>query len=203
MLLSNQQASEMMRKESQSERLIASMLPKEIIKEINRSVQLQYEPKLMQLFPETTVLFFRISDFSDRMRTLRPKDVVFVLNALWTRFDALVSLHSVYKVGGWVGGCAGEAGGEAVGGRGGAGEGRRGEVQNREKKLRRATSSHEAHTRFFPRSRTQGRGRLYVHPLICPPVHPFIRTHAHTHTCRWRPLERSTWLPAGARSRKC
>ena len=41
---------------------------------------------------------FRIADFSERMRTLRPKDVVFVLNALWTSFDALVGLHSVYKV---------------------------------------------------------------------------------------------------------
>ncbi|CAI4221978.1 unnamed protein product [Auanema sp. JU1783] len=49
-------------------------------------------------YDEATVMFSDVPDFQHVLPFCQPKDIVQVLNELFTKFDRLISLHEVYKV---------------------------------------------------------------------------------------------------------
>jgi class 3 adenylate cyclase len=75
------------------EDLLRSMLPKRIIRSLTAQESIE-----AQLFPEVTVIFVEICDFSGLCSRLLPDDVVEVLNIIYLEIDWLSDELHVYKV---------------------------------------------------------------------------------------------------------
>ncbi len=59
---------------------------------------MKHNEELIFDFPEVTVLFCQICDFSKIVHHLSPQNVVRLLNIIFSQFDTIVDAHSVYKV---------------------------------------------------------------------------------------------------------
>lgn len=53
---------------------------------------------LLGEYPEATVMFSDVLDFQSIVPFCKPKNVVFLLNDLFTKFDRLVTIHDVFFI---------------------------------------------------------------------------------------------------------
>ncbi len=76
-----------------SERLLLNILPATIAE------RMKLDPSnLVNMFPEATIIFADIVDFSAISRGRHPSDVVDILNGVFTAFDSLCEEHKVEKI---------------------------------------------------------------------------------------------------------
>eukprot|EP00753_Platysulcus_tardus_P007432 PLAT152.12.p1 GENE.PLAT152.12~~PLAT152.12.p1 ORF type:complete len:1162 (-),score=697.22 PLAT152.12:11-3496(-) len=78
--------------EARSEELLRSMLPEEILNRLRAGESVSDE------FKSVTVLFCEIGDFARLTKDMEAEAVVFVLNEIYSAFDALIDEHKVHKV---------------------------------------------------------------------------------------------------------
>jgi class 3 adenylate cyclase len=76
-----------------SERLLLNVLPRSIAERIKRG-----ETTIADVFPNATVLFADLVDFTQVTTRLSPKETVEVLNDIFSQFDWLAELHGVEKI---------------------------------------------------------------------------------------------------------
>jgi class 3 adenylate cyclase len=81
------------REEERSERLLLNVLPQSIAARLK-----QHEDLIADGFPEVTVLFADLVDFTRRSRDATPERVVQVLDELFTAFDQLTRRHRLEKI---------------------------------------------------------------------------------------------------------
>jgi class 3 adenylate cyclase len=79
--------------EERSERLLLNVLPAPIAARLKAG-----EEVIADAFPEVTVLFADIVDFTRRSQRIGPAQVVAVLNELWSVFDQLAQRHGLEKI---------------------------------------------------------------------------------------------------------
>jgi class 3 adenylate cyclase len=83
----------LLQEEERSERLLLNVLPVPIATRLK-----QHEDLIADGFPEVTVLFADLVDFTRRSRDATPERVVQVLNELFTAFDQLTRRHRLEKI---------------------------------------------------------------------------------------------------------
>jgi class 3 adenylate cyclase len=81
------------REQERSERLLLNVLPAPIAARLK-----QHEDVIADGFPEVTVLFADLVDFTRRSQRSRPQQVVQVLDELFTAFDQLTRRHGLEKI---------------------------------------------------------------------------------------------------------
>jgi adenylate cyclase len=81
------------REQERSERLLLNVLPAPIAERLKAG-----EAVIADAFPEVTVLFADIVDFTRRSREVRPAQVVQGLNELFSAFDRLAQRYGVEKI---------------------------------------------------------------------------------------------------------
>ena len=81
------------REEERSERLLLNVLPRSIAARLK-----QHEDLIADGFPEVTVLFADLVDFTRRSQRSSPQQVVQVLDELFTAFDQLTKRHGLEKI---------------------------------------------------------------------------------------------------------
>jgi class 3 adenylate cyclase len=81
------------REEERSERLLLNVLPRSIAARLK-----QHEGVIADGFPEVTVLFADIVEFTRRSQRSSPRQVVEVLDELFTAFDQLTRRHGLEKI---------------------------------------------------------------------------------------------------------
>jgi class 3 adenylate cyclase len=79
--------------QQRSERLLLNVLPAPIATRLKAG-----EAVIADAFPEVTVLFADIVDFTRRSRRIGPAQVVATLNELFSAFDALAQRHGLEKI---------------------------------------------------------------------------------------------------------
>jgi class 3 adenylate cyclase len=79
--------------QERSERLLLNVLPAPIAARLKAG-----EAVIADAFPEVTVLFADIVDFTRRSRQVRPAEVVATLNELFSAFDALAQRYGLEKI---------------------------------------------------------------------------------------------------------
>jgi class 3 adenylate cyclase len=79
--------------QERSERLLLNVLPAPIATRLKRS-----EEVIADAFPEATVLFADIVDFTVRSQRMAPQQVVQVLDELFSAFDQLARRHGLEKI---------------------------------------------------------------------------------------------------------
>jgi class 3 adenylate cyclase len=79
--------------QQRSERLLLNVLPAPIAERLKAG-----EAVIADAFPEVTVLFADIVDFTRRSRQVRPAQVVQALNELFSAFDQLAQRHGLEKI---------------------------------------------------------------------------------------------------------
>jgi adenylate cyclase len=79
--------------QQRSERLLLNVLPAPIATRLKAGEQV-----IADAFPEVTVLFADLVDFTRRSRQVRPAEVVATLNELFSAFDALAQRHGLEKI---------------------------------------------------------------------------------------------------------
>jgi class 3 adenylate cyclase len=79
--------------QERSERLLLNVLPAPIATRLKAG-----EPVIADAFPEVTVLFADIVDFTRRSRQISPAQVVATLNELFSAFDALAQRQGLEKI---------------------------------------------------------------------------------------------------------
>jgi class 3 adenylate cyclase len=79
--------------EEKSERLLLNVLPAPIAARLKES-----EGVIADAFPEATVLFADIVDFTSRSQQTTPQQVVQILNDLFSAFDQLAQQHGLEKI---------------------------------------------------------------------------------------------------------
>ncbi|KAL3776856.1 hypothetical protein ACHAW5_009014 [Stephanodiscus triporus] len=75
-----------------SDNLLYNILPKHIAE------RLKQDPSNIALFENTTILFADIVGFTNRSSTMSPREVVHMLNDIFSRFDLLVDKYDLNKV---------------------------------------------------------------------------------------------------------
>jgi class 3 adenylate cyclase len=81
------------REEERSERLLLNVLPAPIATRLK-----QHEGVIADGFPDVTVLFADLVDFTRRSQQSRPQEVVQVLDELFSAFDQLTRRHGLEKI---------------------------------------------------------------------------------------------------------
>jgi len=81
------------REHARSERLLLNVLPAPVAARLKRR-----EDVIADRFPEATVLFADIVDFTPLSSSLPPEDVVALLDDVFTAFDRLVDAHGLEKI---------------------------------------------------------------------------------------------------------
>src|SRR4029453_9732317 len=81
------------REEERSERLLLNVLPAPIAARLK-----QHEDVIADGFPEVTVLFADLVDFTRRSQRSRPQQVVQFLDELFSAFDQLTRRHGLEKI---------------------------------------------------------------------------------------------------------
>jgi class 3 adenylate cyclase len=81
------------REQERSERLLLNVLPAPIAARLK-----QHEDVIADGFPEVTVLFADLVDFTRRSQRSRPQQVVQVLDELFSAFDQLTRRHGLEKI---------------------------------------------------------------------------------------------------------
>jgi class 3 adenylate cyclase len=79
--------------QERSERLLLNVLPAPIAERLKAG-----EAVIADAFPEVTVLFADLVDFTRRSRQVRPAQVVATLNELFSAFDELAQRHGLEKI---------------------------------------------------------------------------------------------------------
>jgi adenylate/guanylate cyclase family protein len=79
--------------QQRSERLLLNVLPAPIATRLKAG-----EAVIADAFPEVSVLFADLVDFTRRSRQVRPAQVVATLNELFSAFDALAQRHGLEKI---------------------------------------------------------------------------------------------------------
>jgi|SRR5215211_585785 len=79
--------------EEKSERLLLNMVPASIAARLK-----QTQGVIADAFPEVTVLFADLVDFTPRSQQIAPEQVVQVLNDLFSAFDRLAQRHGLEKI---------------------------------------------------------------------------------------------------------
>jgi class 3 adenylate cyclase len=79
--------------QERSERLLLNVLPAPIATRLKAG-----EPVIADAFPEVTVLFADLVDFTRRSRQVSPAQVVATLNELFSAFDRLTQRHGLEKI---------------------------------------------------------------------------------------------------------
>jgi adenylate cyclase len=87
----NRRALDLERKKS--ERLLLNVLPASIAARLK-----QTEGVIADRFPDVTVLFADIVDFTRRSQEIAPEQVVQALNDLFSSFDRLAQRHGLEKI---------------------------------------------------------------------------------------------------------
>jgi class 3 adenylate cyclase len=88
-----EERSERLREEERSERLLLNVLPAPIATQLK-----QHEDVIADGFPEVTVLFADLVDFTRRSRQSRPQEIMQVLDELFSAFDQLTRRHGLEKI---------------------------------------------------------------------------------------------------------
>ncbi|VDM27989.1 unnamed protein product [Toxocara canis] len=86
-------AEELTKEKQKTESLLYEMLPASVATQL-----LNGEHVKAREFDEATIMFSDIANFQYIVFSSEPKDVVYLLNEIFTKFDRLVVQHSVYKV---------------------------------------------------------------------------------------------------------
>jgi class 3 adenylate cyclase len=86
------QQREVAKEKKKNDVLLKSMLPEVIILKMKNNEELIFD------FPEITVMFCQICEFSKIVKHLSPQNTVRLLNIVFSSFDRIVEKHSVYKV---------------------------------------------------------------------------------------------------------
>ena len=81
------------REEERSERLLLNVLPRSIATRLK-----QHEDVIADGFPEVTVLFADLVDFTRHSQRSSPQQVVQILDELFTAFDQLTKRHALEKI---------------------------------------------------------------------------------------------------------
>lgn len=81
------------RESRRSERLLLNVLPATIAERMKLGPS-----TVVDMFPEATIIFADIVDFSAISRDRHPSDVVSILNGVFTAFDSLCEEHKVEKI---------------------------------------------------------------------------------------------------------
>src|SRR4030095_3054278 len=81
------------REEELSEQLLLNVLPAPIATRLK-----QHEDVIADRFPDVTVLFADLVDFTRRSQHSRPQEVVQVLDELFSTFDQLTRRHGLEKI---------------------------------------------------------------------------------------------------------
>lgn len=81
------------RERKRSDDLLLNILPKSIAERLK-----QKEDLIADQFDNVTVLFADIVGFTDLSLTLKPAELVYVLNGLFTKFDQLTGKHDLEKI---------------------------------------------------------------------------------------------------------
>jgi class 3 adenylate cyclase len=79
--------------QERSERLLLNVLPAPIAERLKRA-----EGVIADAFPEASVLFADLVDFTRQSRRIAPEQVVEVLDGLFSAFDELASRHGLEKI---------------------------------------------------------------------------------------------------------
>lgn len=82
------------REHQRSERLLLNILPAPIAQRLKESV----DEVIADNFPQVTVLFADIVDFTPRASRLSPRELVIFLNRIFTAFDILVDRYGLEKI---------------------------------------------------------------------------------------------------------
>ena len=78
---------------NKSERLLLNILPKPIVEQLK-----QFQGSLAQQFPEATILFADIVNFSPLSAEISPLELLNLLNQIFSVFDQLAEKHGVEKI---------------------------------------------------------------------------------------------------------
>jgi len=78
---------------NKSERLLLNILPKPIVEQLK-----QFQGSLAQQFPEATILFADIVNFSPLSAEISPLELLNLLNQIFSIFDQLAEKHGVEKI---------------------------------------------------------------------------------------------------------
>ena len=84
--------------EAKTRYILDNMLPKEVMDQLVRQHLTGHHSIIAQQCERAAVLFCDIVQFTALAAVIRPEDVVAILNVMFSTFDALTTLHSVYKV---------------------------------------------------------------------------------------------------------
>lgn len=79
--------------QEKSERLLLNILPQQIVEQLK-----QQNSTLADHFPEATVLFADIVDFTKLSARIEPTDLVALLNKIFSAFDMLAERHGLEKI---------------------------------------------------------------------------------------------------------
>ncbi len=79
--------------QEKSERLLLNILPLPVAERLKQGEQI-----IAESFPEVTVLFADIVDFTRRVASISPRRVVELLNDIFSTFDALAEHHGLEKI---------------------------------------------------------------------------------------------------------
>ena len=84
---------QLLEEQGKSERLLLNILPQPIAERLKQS-----EGVIADNFPDVTVLFADIVDFTKLSARVPPADVVAMLNAVFSKFDQLAEKHGLEKI---------------------------------------------------------------------------------------------------------
>ena len=84
--------------EAKTRYILDNMLPKEVMDQLVQQHLTGRHSIIAQQCERAAVLFCDIVQFTALAAVIRPEDVVAILNVLFSTFDALTTLHGVYKV---------------------------------------------------------------------------------------------------------
>ena len=84
--------------EAKTRYILDNMLPKSVMDQLVRQHSTGHHSIIAHQCERAAVLFCDIVQFTALAAVIRPEDVVAILNVLFSAFDALTTLHSVYKV---------------------------------------------------------------------------------------------------------
>ena len=84
--------------EAKTRYILDNMLPKSVMDQLVRQHSTGHHSIIAHQCERAAVLFCDIVKFTALASVIRAEDVVAILNVLFSAFDALTTLHSVYKV---------------------------------------------------------------------------------------------------------